>query len=112
MSKLPVGTVLWSVDPIEAHTERPVIILSHETHPFGSIDCTVMCLGTGANDYDHHAPELTDEHLWGISFSNRTFLMPWAMYTIPPGTLRMERARGTLSEEGERLVKKSFLALF
>lgn len=112
MSKFPVGTVIWAVDPTEAHDKRPVIILSHDTRPFSSVECTVMCLGTGANDYDHYTPELTDDHLSGISFSNRTYLMPWALYTIPPGTLLTEKAHGILSESGERLGKKSLLILF
>lgn len=112
MTKFPAGTVMWSVDPIEAHDERPVIILSHEKHPFGSIDVAVMCLGTGASDYDHYTPALTDDHLSGFSFSKTTYLMPWALYTIPPGTLKLERASGTLSETGERLVKKSLILLF
>lgn len=112
MSDYPVGTVVWAVDPTKAHDNRPVIILSHESRPFGSVECTVMGLDTGTNDYDHYAPELTDDHLSGISFSNRTVLMPWALYTIPPGTLLTEKAHGELTETGERRVKKSLLMLF
>lgn len=112
MTKFPSGTVMWAVDPIGAHDERPVIILSHENRPFSSSDCTVMCLGTGANDYDHYTPELTDDHLSGISFNRRTFMMPWALYTIPPGTLLTEKAKGELTETGERLAKKGLVLLF
>ncbi len=71
-----------------------------------------MCLGTGANNYDHYAPALTDEHLSGVSFSNQTYLMPWALHTIPPGALQTGKARGELTEEGERLVKKALISLF
>lgn len=112
MTKFPAGTVMWAIDPTEAHDDRPVIILSHEKRPFGSVECTVMCLGTGANDYNYYTPELTDDHLSGLSFSNRTYLMPWALYTVPPGTLRTEKARGTLTETGERLAKKALIILF
>ena len=58
MSKYPAGTVAWAFDPTDAHDERPVIILSHENRPFSSVECTVMCLGTGAKNYDHYARKL------------------------------------------------------
>lgn len=53
MAKHAVGTVLWAVDPTNAHDERPVIVLSHARRPFNSVECTVLCLGTGANTYNH-----------------------------------------------------------
>lgn len=110
MTKLPAGTITWATDPTNAHDERPVVVLAHENRPFSSVECTVMCLGTGANDYDQYTPEITDRHLSGISFSDRTFLMPWALYTIPPGAIQMER-RGKLNEDGKRLVKKGLISL-
>ena len=69
MTKFPSGTVMWAIDPTDAHDDRPVIILSHEKRPFGAVECTVMCLGTRATDDDHYPPELTDDHLSGLSFS-------------------------------------------
>lgn len=112
MTKFPAGTVVWASDPTGAHDDRPVIVLSHEKHPFGSVECTVICLGTGAKTYDHYTPELTDDHLSGISFSNTTYLMPGALYTIPPGAIQPGKAHGELTEEGERLVKKALISLF
>jgi hypothetical protein len=112
MTKFPAGTVAWAVDPTDAHDARPVIILSHEKRPFSSVECTVMCLGTGAKNYDHYAPELKDTHLSGISFTDTTYLMPWALYTIPPGAIQVAKARGELTEQGERLIKKALITLF
>ena len=112
MSKFSAGTVAWASDPTNAHDERPIIVLSHENRPFSSVECTVMCLGTGAKNYDHSAPELEDDYLSGISFSNTTYLMPWALYTIPPGAIQTGKASGELTEKGERLVKKALISLF
>lgn len=112
MTKFTAGTVAWASDPTEAHATRPVIVLSHEKRPFSSVECTVMCLGTGAKNYDHYSPKLEDEHLSGVSFTNTTYLMPWALYTIPPGAIQMGKAHGELTEDGERLVKKALISLF
>lgn len=112
MTKFPAGAVAWATDPTGAHANRPVIVLSHEKRPFHAAECTVMCLDTGANNYDHYAPELTNKHLSGVSFSNRTYLMPWALYTIPPGAIQTGKARGELTEKGECLAKKALISLF
>lgn len=111
MTTFASGTVAWAFDPTGAHDDRPVVVLSHENRPFNSVECTVMCVGTSANTYDHYTPELTDEHLSGISFPRSTFLMPWALYTIPPGAIQTGRAQGALTADGERLVKKALISL-
>jgi hypothetical protein len=112
MTKFSAGTVAWANDPTNAHDERPIIVLSHENRPFSSVECTVMCLGTGAKNYDHYSPELEDDFLSDISFADTTYLMPWALYTIPPGAIRTGRVSGQLTEKGERLVKKALISLF
>lgn len=111
MSKLSAGDVRWAQDPTDAHAQRPVIVLAHETHPFSATDCTVMCIGTSAGKYPQTTPELTDEHLSGISFTETSYLMPWALYTIPPGTILNGKANGELTDAGRRLVKKSLISL-
>jgi len=111
MSKHPSGTVTWAQDPTQAHPERPVIVLSHEDRPFSGIECTVVCLGTEAQKYDHPTPELEDKHLTGITFGNPTYLLPWALYTIPPGSLLEGKPIGQLSPEGEKLVAESLYKL-
>jgi hypothetical protein len=111
MGKLPAGTVCWAKDPTGAHPQRPVIVLSHATHPFSATDCTVMCIGTSAGKYQQTTLELEEKHLTGISFTDTSYLMPWALYTIPPGTLMNGTAGGELTEEGRKLVKKSLISL-
>lgn len=111
MSKLSAGTVCWAQDPTNAHSQRPVIVLAHETHPFSATDCTVMCIGTSAGKYQQTTPELKDKHLDGISFTDTSYLMPWALYTIPPATLMNGNAAGELTEDGRKLVKKSLISL-
>ena len=75
MTKFPAGTVVWATDPTGAHDDQPIIILSHENRPFNAVECTVLCLGTGAKHHDHYAPELEDNYLSEISFNNTTYLM-------------------------------------
>lgn len=112
MDKFPAGTIGWAQDPTGAHDDRPVIVLSHENHPFSATDCTVMCAGTEAVKYDHSTPELEETHISGISFSDTTYLMPWALYTIPPGAIRTGTSIGNLTDAGEKLVKKELIKLF
>ncbi|AUX09097.1 hypothetical protein AArcSl_1468 [Halalkaliarchaeum desulfuricum] len=70
-----------------------------------------MCVGTSAGKYQQTTPELENEHLDGISFNDTTSLMPWALYTIPPGTIMNGKTKGELTEGGRRLVKKSLISL-
>lgn len=111
MSEFSAGDVCWARDPTESHTQRPIVVLSHDTHPFSATDCTVMCVGTTARRYQQTTPELTDEHLDGISFSETSYLMPWALYTIPPGTIMNGRTKGELTDAGRTLLKKSLISL-
>jgi len=111
MSKLSAGDVCWAQDPTDAHSQRPVVVLAHETHPFSATDCTVMCIGTSAGKYHQTTPELTEKHLDGISFSNTSYLMPWALYTIPSATILNGTTTGELTQEGRTLLKKSLISL-
>jgi hypothetical protein len=70
-----------------------------------------MCVGTSAGTYQQTTPELTDEHLDGISFADTSYLMPWALYTIAPGTVMNGNTKGELTESGRRLLKKSLISL-
>jgi len=70
-----------------------------------------MCIGTSAGKYQQNTPKLKDEHLNGISFTDTSYLMPWALYTIPPGSIMNGKAKGELREDGRRLVKKSLISL-
>lgn len=111
MSRYPSGTVCWIQDPTNAHPDRPAVILSHDTHPFGATDCTIMCIGTSANKYpDQYTPEVKDTHLSGISLSKQSYFMPWALYTIPPGAIRQAKPIGQLTPAGEKQAKKALIS--
>jgi hypothetical protein len=111
MSKFSAGDVCWARDPTDAHQQRPIIILAHDTHPFSATDCTVMCVGTTAGKYQQTTPELRAEHLDGISFSDASYLMPWALHTIPPGTIQNGRMKGELTDAARTLLKMSLISL-
>jgi len=70
-----------------------------------------MCVGTSAGKYQQTTPELKNEHLNGISFNDTSYLMPWALYTIPPGSIMNGKMKGELTEGGRKLVKKSLISL-
>lgn len=70
-----------------------------------------MYVGTSAGKYQQTTPELKDEHLNGISFNDTSYLMPWALYTIAPGTIMNGKAKGELTEDGRKLMKKSLISL-
>lgn len=67
--RLPPGAVCWAADPTGEHPERPVVVLSHDTHPYGATECAVMCLGTSVATYQHPTPQLKENHYTGITFN-------------------------------------------
>jgi hypothetical protein len=112
MTRYESGTIAWAADPLKQREERPVVILWHKAHPFGATDCTIMCMGTDGGNYDDLTPAVKEEHVKAIDFANQTYLFPWALHTIPPATIRTERAIGHLTDEGEKLVKKALIRGF
>lgn len=110
--RLPAGSLCWAADPTGNHSERPVVILSHDTNPYGATECAVMCLGTSVAGIQHPTPELKQHHYNGISFNKTPHLLPWALRTIAPGALKTNRAVGQLTDDGIREVKKALLLLF
>jgi hypothetical protein len=110
--RLSAGSICWAADPTGVHPERPVVILSHETHPYGATECAVMCLGTSVSQFQQPTPPLEEHHYDGISFNRTPHLLPWALRTIAPGSLETGRAVGQLTGDGQRTVKKALLLLF
>ena len=110
--RLSAGSICWAVDPTGVHPERPVVILSHDTHPYGATECAVMCLGTSVSQFQHPTPKLEQDHYDGISFNKTPHLLPWALRTIAHGSLQTNRAVGHLTADGEEAVKKALLLLF
>lgn len=112
VDRLPAGSLCWAIDPTGAHPERPVVVLSHDTHPFGATECAVMCLGTSVSRFRHPTPPLEPHHFEEISFGETPHLLPWALRTIAPGALNTDRPVGHLTAEGEQAVKKALIQLF
>jgi len=113
MTKYSAGSMMWATDPTRAHDERPVVVLSHAGRPYNSVDCTVMCVGTPPKQSYPYTPTLVaGTHYTGIDVSDSSYLMPYALYTIPPGSLRASQATGTLTGAGETLVKKGLVSSF
>lgn len=106
------GSICWAVDPTGVHPERPVVVLSHDTHPYGATECAVMCLGTSVSQFQHPTPPLKEHQYEDVTFGKTPHLLPWVLRTIAPGSLMTNRAVGRLTSDGERAVKKAFLTLF
>lgn len=111
MGTHPTGTVTWARDPTTTHDDRPVIVLAHEQRPHNATECSVLSLGSEAHRYEFETPELTADHLTGISFSDRTFILPWALFTIPPNALQLGKPTGELTTDGRKLVGETLYRL-
>jgi hypothetical protein len=61
--------------------------------------------------YSYTPTLVAGTHYTDIDLSDGSYLMPYALYTIPPGSLTVSRATGTLTDAGETLVKKGLSTL-
>lgn len=109
MSRRSRGTVAFADDPFEVHSNpRPVVVLSPEDRPYGDEECTVVCLGTNAEErYELETPRLPNDHIDGLDFNRRTYVLPWALYTIPVATIDGSEPMGMLDDGGMKLVAQS-----
>lgn len=109
MSAIARGTVQFVTDPFEVRANpRPVVVLSPKNRPFGEEECTIVCLGTDATEkYELSTPHLPNDYIEGFDFRRRTFILPWALYTIPLSTIDESAPVGMLGEEGLKLVAQS-----
>ena len=109
MSRYPRGTVAFADDPFEVHSNpRPVVILSPESRPYGDEECTIVCLGTHAEErYELETPHLSNEYIDGLNFNRKTYVLPWALYTIPLETIDESEPIGQLGDDGMKLVAQS-----
>ncbi len=109
MSRFPRGTICFADDPFDVHTNpRPVVILSPENRPYGHEESTIVCLGSNAEErYEHHTPHLANEYIDGLDFHKKTYVLPWALYTIPLGTIDESEPMGQLTADGMKLVAQS-----
>jgi hypothetical protein len=53
-----------------------VVVLSPENRPYGDEECTVVCLGTKADErYDLDTPQLSDDRIDGLEFDRTTYVL-------------------------------------
>lgn len=109
MTRYPRGTVAFAEDPFEVHDNpRPVVVVSPENRPFGDEECTVVCLGTNAEErYELDTPRLPNDSIEGLSFNRETYVLPWALYTIPLATINESEPMGQLGADSMKLVAQS-----
>lgn len=112
MSRHPRGTVAFVEDPFDVHTNPRPVVLSPENRPYADEECTVVCLGTNAEErYELHTPHLSNDYIDGLDFNRRTYVLPWALYTIPVETVDNSEPIGLLSDDGMKLVAQSIYRL-
>lgn len=81
MEWYPRGNLVFADDPTGAHTTpRPVVVISNEERPYVDEECTVVCLGTNADErYSHHTPVLPDRTVEGVRLKKESHVLPWAL---------------------------------
>ena len=100
----PQGSLVFAADPTGAHSNpRPVIVISDVDRPFVEQEATVVCLTTQTG-YAYPVTEVPDDVIEGVKIQKTSYLMPWAIYTIPLSSIRDNLPSGTLSADGMRLV--------
>jgi len=100
----PQGSLVFADDPTGAHSNpRPVIVISDVNRPYVQQECTVVCLST-QNDYSHKVERLPDEYTEGVELRKTSYIMPWAIYTIPLSSIDDNLPSGTVTDAGLELV--------
>ncbi|QSG10831.1 PemK/MazF family toxin [Halapricum desulfuricans] len=100
----PQGSLVFARDPTGAHSNpRPVIVLSTVDRPYVEQEATVVCLST-QNEYTHPVTRLPHEYIDGVELRKASYVMPWAMYTIPLSSVRDDLPAGELTDDGLELV--------
>ena len=100
----PQGSLVFAQDPTGAHDDpRPVIVISDMDRPYVEQEATVVCLTT-QSDYSYEVTELPDDVLDDVALRKTSYVMPWAIYTIPLSSIRDNLPSGTLTEDGIHLV--------
>lgn len=100
----PQGSLVFAADPTGAHSNpRPVIVISDMDRPYVEQEATVVCLTT-QSEYSYEVTELPSDVLDGVELRKTSYVMPWAIYTIPLSSIRDNLPSGTLTTEGMRLV--------
>lgn len=109
MNRYPRGTVAFADDPFDVHSNpQPVVMLSPENRPYADEECTVVCLGTHAEErYELATPHLSNDLIDRLNFNRKSYVLPWALYTILLETIEDSEPIGQLGDEGMKLVAQS-----
>jgi len=100
----PQGSLVFAQDPTGAHSNpRPVIVISDVDRPYVEQEATVVCLST-QSDYPYEVTELPGDVLDDVELRKTSYVMPWAIYTIPLSSIRDNLPSGSLTDAGIRLV--------
>ncbi len=100
----PQGSLVFAADPTGAHSNpRPVIVISTTDRPYVKQEATVVCLTT-QSEYSYEVTELPSHVLDGLELRKTSYVMPWAIYTIPLSAICDNLPSGTLTPDGLELV--------
>ena len=100
----PQGSLVFASDPTGAHSNpRPVIVISNADRPYVEQEATVVCLTT-QTEYSYEVTELPSYVLEDVELRKTSYVMPWAIYTIPLSSIRDDLPSGTLTPDGIELV--------
>ncbi|GAA0274219.1 hypothetical protein GCM10009000_107250 [Halobacterium noricense] len=100
------GSLVFADDPTGAHTNpRPVIVISNADRPYLEAEATVICLGTKADErYSHSTPVLPNDVIDNAQLKKTTYVLPWAIYTIPHSSIDDTLPQGRLTDAGMELI--------
>lgn len=78
-------------------------MISDGDRPYVEQEATVVCLTTQTN-YSYEVTELPTDVVDGVELRKTSYVMPWAIYTIPLSSIRDNLPSGTVTTEGMRFV--------
>lgn len=107
------GSLVFADDPTGAHTNpRPVVVISDVERPYLEEEATVVCLGTKADErYSHPTPILPNDVIDNARLKKTTYVLPWAIYTIPLSTIDDTLPQGRVNDDGLALIADAISAM-
>ncbi|PSP68480.1 hypothetical protein BRC85_01090 [Halobacteriales archaeon QS_1_69_70] len=80
-----------------------MIVISDVDRPYVEQEATIVCLST-QNDYSHNVTQLPHEYVDDVELRKTSYVMPWAIYTIPLSAIRDTLPSGELTCDGLELI--------
>ena len=100
----PQGSLVFARDPTGAHSNpRPVIVISDVDRPYVEQEATIVCLST-QSDYTYSVTQLPHKYVDDVELRQTSYVMPWAIYTIPLSSVRDTLPSGELTYDGLELI--------